>query len=331
MDRNLFIQQSAIVRVLEKKLLNKSVFDRMSESRNLEDALRILGDSVYQSYILKLNRNEDFEEALKSEQEDVYKKAYDLSPDDRIVDILVLKYHYHNIKVFIKENILGEDFRQLYIEYGNFDVEKIKKQFLNEKNSSGEFYEVIKLSKEEYEKTKDPQCIDIIVDEFYFSRLKELVKDIDSDLFYKYIEDLIDFTNINTLLRCQKQERTLGFLNRVLIDGGSIKKNEFFRYLNNKIDEDSMLFKPTRIYRYVKHGIEEYNQTNSLLTFEKEKDNYFINLIKDVKRITYGPEVLFAYLLAKEMEIKNLRIIMISKMNGLDASFIKERLRDSYV
>ena len=31
------------------------------------------------------------------------------------------------------------------------------------------------------------------------------------------------------------------------------------------------------------------------------------------------------------MEIKNLRIILVSKLNGLSSEFIREKLRDSYV
>jgi len=47
--------------------------------------------------------------------------------------------------------------------------------------------------------------------------------------------------------------------------------------------------------------------------------------------VTFGPEPLFSYLVAKEMEIKILRIIMVSKMNNISPDAIRERLRDLYV
>lgn len=55
------------------------------------------------------------------------------------------------------------------------------------------------------------------------------------------------------------------------------------------------------------------------------------NLLKKSKEITYGPEVLFAYIHAKEIEIKNLRITFVGKANGLSSDFIRERLCDTYV
>jgi len=45
----------------------------------------------------------------------------------------------------------------------------------------------------------------------------------------------------------------------------------------------------------------------------------------------YGAEAIFSLLFAKELEIKNLRLILVGKVNGLSADFIKERLREVYV
>ena len=44
-----------------------------------------------------------------------------------------------------------------------------------------------------------------------------------------------------------------------------------------------------------------------------------------------GPEPVIAYLLAKENEIKIIRIIMVGKINRLPTEEIRERLRDVYV
>lgn len=60
-------------------------------------------------------------------------------------------------------------------------------------------------------------------------------------------------------------------------------------------------------------------------------DNYLIELIKPSLTINFGPEPLFSYVLAKEAEIKILRIIMVSKLNKLSPDAIRERLRDLYV
>ena len=56
-----------------------------------------------------------------------------------------------------------------------------------------------------------------------------------------------------------------------------------------------------------------------------------MDLIKETNSINYGAEVIFAYLIAKEVEIKNLRLVLVGKVNDLPFEFIKERLREVYV
>src|SRR5699024_5979671 len=82
--------------------------------------------------------------------------------------------------------------------------------------------------------------------------------------------------------------------------------------------------------------LEEYldkdkSDTENLLNLEKAIDDHFMDFAKKAKSMTYGPEVLLGYLIAKEQEIKNLRIIFISKLNSLPKDFTRERLRETYV
>jgi V/A-type H+-transporting ATPase subunit C len=56
-----------------------------------------------------------------------------------------------------------------------------------------------------------------------------------------------------------------------------------------------------------------------------------MKLIRDAKYVTFGPEPILAYIYAKESEIKNLRIIMVGKINNIPSEVIRERLREVYV
>ncbi len=120
-------------------------------------------------------------------------------------------------------------------------------------------------------------------------------------------------------------------MKKVIIDGGNISEEEYQSYLNKNIDSASPLFRSLEYAKYIARGIEEYGDTGSLSKFELEMDNYLTGLVKESKKVTYGPEVVFSYGYAKEIEIKNLRIILISKLNDLSPDFIRERLRETYV
>ncbi|MDK2799758.1 MAG: V/A-type H+/Na+-transporting ATPase subunit [Clostridiales bacterium] len=47
--------------------------------------------------------------------------------------------------------------------------------------------------------------------------------------------------------------------------------------------------------------------------------------------MAFGIEPLVAYLMAKENEIKIVRIIMVGKINNISNEIIRERLREAYV
>ncbi len=333
MDRSKFIQSSTTTRIYEKSLLSKSQLDRMIEAENLNDSLKYLNDTVYQNSVSKLNRSEDYEIALKDALNTSFRTYYELLPSTEVVDLIAMKYEYHNLKVILKEKISGLDYSRMYINFGNFDFDKLKEEFSTGDRSSLEdrYSEVINKVYDEFLEYKDPQNIDILIDGEYFKNLKGVSETLDVELFKIYAEDLIDFTNIRTLLRCQNQKRDLEFLDRVIIEGGTIEKYKYRDHLFSTVDENSNLFKSSRIYYHLRESLKEYKQTKSLSAFEKSMDDYLMEVIKEAKKITYGPEVAFAYLLAKENEVKNLRIIFVSKLNKLPSKFIRERLRDCYV
>ncbi|KXO16211.1 V-type ATP synthase subunit C [Peptoniphilus sp. GNH] len=333
MDRNDYIQSSATVRVLEKKLLDKPFYNRLIESRDLAEAIRFLQDSYYQTFVQKLSRPEDYELALKEAQDAIYKEAYGLSPHKDPVEIAALIYNYHNLKVLAKEIILKKTLDSVYVAIGDVNIPKLREAVVDKKPSQDveKYYEILQDALSLYEKTKDPQAIDIFMDKKYFENLKYLARKSEMPMIESYAMNLIDFTNIKTFLRCKKQERSWEFISKVLIEGGFIEVENFRKYMIEKLDKDSALFKQAEIYGAVKAGLSSYEDSKSLSLFEQSMDNYFVNMLKEAKKVTYGPEVIFAYVMAKENEIKNIRIILMSKLSGLDSEKIRQRLRDSYV
>lgn len=330
MDRSKFIQSSTRLRVMEKELLKSENFIRASETETLEDALRSLSDTVYNKYINKISSPTEYEYILKEELTRFYDELFDISPSKIPIRLITLKYFYHNLKVLIKEDIGKKDLKDLYMNIGDFDLKEYR-DALVKGSKKNKYFELIQRVEETYEEKKDPQLIDIYLDNAYFTELLELAEESQVDLFIEYAKNLIDFTNIRTLLRAKKQEKDVEFLRQIIIEGGNVRKETYLDLLNREVSSDTDVFKKLEIYKYIKEALDSFKERGNLSDFEREMDNYFIDLIKDVKYITYGPEVIFANVLAKEMEIKNLRIILVSKLNGLDSEFIREKLRDTYV
>lgn len=329
MERNEFIQASVTTRVFEKSLLTKSDFERLIESDDINEAIRILQETKYKEEVAKLEKAQNFERALDLMLIEFYKDIYKMTKDKEVVDLLALKYFYHNVKVAIKEHIIGESLEYLYYDIGDFNVDLLRKSF--EMGSDNEFAVIAKEALGMYEEEKNPQVADIFIDKKYFEHLLRIANNSKVELFSKYVRNLIDFTNISTVIRSKRQDRSVEFLKKVLISGGDIEIKALENLFNTEFDENASVLKSQEFYKFLKAGIEEYKQTGSMSEFERQRDNYFMELVKKVKSITYGPEILFAYLYARETEIKNIRMILISKLNKTESSSIRERLRDIYV
>ena len=63
---------------------------------------------------------------------------------------------------------------------------------------------------------------------------------------------------------------------------------------------------------------------------EQIKDDYLSSLYEAAQTQAFGPLPLLAFLNAKEIESKNLRLLVIGKKNQFDNETIRERVRQVY-
>lgn len=64
---------------------------------------------------------------------------------------------------------------------------------------------------------------------------------------------------------------------------------------------------------------------------EKLCDDMRMKYVKDARYVSFGIEPVCGFLIAKESEIKNLRMILTGMLAGTAKEVTKERLREAYV
>ena len=332
MDKMNFTQAVARLRVLEKRLLNKLKIERMIDSASPEDVLKILQETEYANLMVNVKRSEDYNILLKEELNRVYSLMYKVSPDPAIVDIMSLKYDYHNIKVLLKARALDKDFSSMLIPVGTVDIEKLKSYMTNMeyKELKPIMMEAILEAEKVYHELKDPQKIDIILDKYMYIDMLARAKETEIDFMIDNIKMNIDFSNIKSIIRLKKQEKDVKFLKEVILDGGDISNNVLVRTFEEPIENLATKFSSLKYGEVIKLGLEEYLKTGKLSVLEKFSEDYIMKNLKVAKYITFGPEPVFAYIIAKETEIKVIRIIMVGKLNNVDTAVIRERVREVY-
>jgi V/A-type H+-transporting ATPase subunit C len=333
MNRMDFTQSVVRIRVMEKRLLDKIMIDKLVDANDIDEVIKMLENTEYASSISKTKDSRNYEEILYNELNRVYELAREITPYKEVSNLLALKYDYHNIKVMLKEKLKGEDLSSLYVPIGTVDFNIIKNSFdiSDFRDIDGHFSSAIQEVLSDFEKNSDPQRIDIIVDKAYFNHMYDIAKDIDVELFINYVKDMIDFTNIIAVIRLKKQNKGLQFVEEVLVPNGNIELDQILVSYADSIDAIINRFRTSNITKALKTGLDLYNSTGKISAFEKSMDDHLMELVKESKSVAFGPEPIFAYLVAKEMEIKVLRIIMVSKLNNISPQAIRERLRELYV
>ena len=136
--------------------------------------------------------------------------------------------------------------------------------------------------------------------------------------------------NLKLLLRAQHMRRDSAFISRALLPNGFTDHGQLIQHCDKSLNEIAAVF----IFKYfgdiLKNSADSYDETTGFTIFEKLCDNLLLGLLQQCKYISIGPEMIFAYILARENEIGRVRMLLACKINGIPDTVLRERLRDYY-
>jgi len=157
------------------------------------------------------------------------------------------------------------------------------------------------------------------------------LKGIDNQFLHELADIMIDITNIKTFIRARIIGKTWDFLKKQLVRGGEISEKIYSENNDKPVNSFVGDIRHTRYGDVVYKGWELYKARKNISGLEKLLEDYLMETVRKARLITMGVEPFIAWLFAKEAEIRNVRIIMTGKINGLSNDLIRERLRMVYV
>lgn len=352
MNRDNYIGGSISTRIRENNLLTSNDLERLNDYNSVEDVLNALSDSSYRDAIQNLNRPEEYEKILDEELKNSYDLIENTAGDDNILQYFRERYNFHNLKVLVREIAQDDSYANLYNDIGNIDLDYIKRHLSSDNievgflesleiegyepfnksvNENDTYVEYGKDALKKFRQTNNPKDIDITLDKAYYEKLLIDAKEIDLEELTKYTKERIDLINIKTLLRIKAQGNEASDLSEALIDGGYIQPERLVELAPADINHIVVKLSNENINKYLVRALDdEKSLDQNLLDLEKAIDDHQMDYSRLAKSMTYGPEVLMNYIISKEAEIKNLRIILVSKLNSLPKEFTLERLRETY-
>ncbi len=315
----------ARIRAKELSLLSGSDINRLMSCTSYEECLNVLRDKGWGAD--KDTFESDYQLFLKHEEDKIWNTVSELIKDKSVFNVLFYQIDYHNLKAAIKGYITNSISEDLFSLGGTVEPSFILSCVKND-NFKDLPSHMILPAQEALEKllhTGDGQLCDIIIDKALLETIKKAGEKSESSLIRKYTELYIASTDIKIAIRSQMMNKSKDFLKTALancdtldIDRLTIAAvkgfNDICKYLETTKYSDSVPF--------IKESVQ---------SFDFWRDNKVIELIKDEKYNSFSVGPIIAYVLARENEIKVVRIILSGKLHHIDDNLIKERLRMMYV
>ncbi|MDE5556932.1 MAG: V-type ATPase subunit [Ruminococcus sp.] len=299
----------AVVKAMENSLFTKSDLEQFINARN----------------------QNEFETLINSKNAGTLTEVWDMlrtfAPDSKELEILLYRNDFHNLKAVLKAMISGREPDNYFIEPSNVELDDLKEAFRTKDMDILPDYmrEIAIQAYEILTTTLDGQLVDSLIDTTCMTTMQKSADNSGSDFMRKYVNLITVCADIKTAYRCSKMNKQRAFLEVAICGSPELDKESLIR---------SALSGTETLLSFLEHTT--YGELAILLKespaqFEKRCDDIITELAETARMKAFGIEPLVAYYIAKEAEIKNLRIISVCRESGADKETIMERLRELYV
>lgn len=321
-----FAYAVARIRSLETRLLDNAQLDRMASAPSLNDALTLLGETEYNGCLTDSKESGNFEAALSTELNRVIQLLLGLAEDAPEFNVFVYKYDVANLKKILKSD---HPTTLHFTDTGAWNPEKLLEISTGSKVDGVPvaFSRAVTEARDTFRETGDIQDIDRILDRAWFDYGYHTLRCGISPLLFEWWVASIDLTNLRTFVRLRLIGLPFSEYERFYIPDGKLMLDDFHAIWDQPDDKLASWLSMTE-YSPLFGG--DNNVLTSLTVLEREYDNYLTGIIQKAKLIPLGIEPLVGYLIAKEIEIRTLRIILVGKANQVPTLQLKERLRRAY-
>ena len=331
-----FVYPNAKFEAMGNPFIGGKELDSVAESKDIisfKETINTLKDyniSGDDTSSVQRSLDDNFIETVNMMQKDSSKKMNDF------YDVYFEKIDVYLIKNMLKRKIEGKNieekkpdeailpktkkFLQKIIDADKNDLPSILKNY--------GFNEELTLAVTD--ERPDFLTIDTDIDKYIINRFKQTKVPYKCEQGkQKFVKTMVDIINVKNILRAKQLGYNVESCQKMFIGEG----REIAPWKHKELSElDSVSqvisgLEATSYYDPLKNAIEDYNQEKSVQVFEIALDQLFLRLVRDISMQNYisiGPTIRF--LISKEFEIRNLKIIAKGVSENLPVNIIKSFL-----
>ena len=313
----------ARIRALEVALFSDATIEQLIACPDYAQCLTFLAERGWGD----ADTPAEAEAILTREEEKIWEIVRELHVDMSKFDVLSYPKLFHNLKAAIKEVCTEE--KTMHIFYDDVSIPGKEMLDIVRNKDFGKLPANMQHAAEEaYETllhTRDGQLCDVIVDRAALDAVYAAGRKAKDAIIRDYAESTVAVADIKIAVRSQKTAKSLDFMTRAMAECDSLNVAQLAKAALNGMDA----IREYLVGTAYAEGAEALAESPS--AFERWCDNRIIQTISPQKynAFTIGPVI--AYVIARQNEIKTVRIILSGKQNELPDDSIRERVREMYV
>ncbi len=311
------------VRAKELSLLTAQTVDTLLAAKNAADCVRLLAEKGWGTG----DANVSADRLLAEERDKTWSLLAELVEDLSVFDVFLYVNDYHNLKAAIKLCYTSLDAVDVYIPHGTIPPDEICRAVASRGwgDLPAHMREAAEAAMLALTHTGDGQLCDMMIDRAALSAILTAGKESPYQLIRDYAALTVAAANIKIAARCQRTGKSLAFIREALAPCDTLDISSLAQAAASGFEALLAYLEGTR-YAEAAAALRV-----SSSAFERYADNAVMALIKPQRYHPFTLEPIAAYLLARENELRLVRLILTAKQNQLPEASVRERLRELYV
>ena len=318
----------ARIRALETQLFEPSQLQRMMDAGELGAALGVLAESGYARW---MNEGARYDSALEAELCATFEEFTAFVPDRELIDIFRIPYDFHNVKVLMKGAFKagGRKRYDLLTRLGTVPPDDLVSRMESEEYGllPWGLPEIFPSCVSVWEQNADIVETERLLDERMFAAVISLAESLGFPGVISWARARVDSENIRNLLRMKRfgfePSAAAPFFHR----GGTVALSDLVSMISEPPDAWIRNLAYSSLGEAISAVGVSDNFDEQISALERALDDFCSAAVARARYSTTAPENVTAYLWGKEMEIKNIRTILVSKAAKTNRDGVKGMMR----
>ncbi|MFH1127020.1 MAG: ATP synthase A1 subunit C [archaeon] len=336
---------NARVRVMKSTMIQRDEYQKLIKM-SPDEITKFIGETAYKKEIdelaMKFNGVDLIEAALNLNASRSFNKLIKISSKEvrTLIEEYLGQYDVYNLKTILRGKFCGkasDEIKRLLIPAGHLDMDAldalVKMETIKEVLAASKILKMDKKTMDaidEYEKTKSLMDIENIIDKGYYNSLMELSLKIPKNGKYirNFIKTEIDILNIRLLFRLIREKmQKKDIREKLVFSGEKLKRDKLLKLADSKdIDELYSGLSGTGYDKVIADCMDDVKK-NEFGCLEIVLEKHYLKkayLMMHQNPLSVGP--IIGYMVGKDIEIRNLKMLARAKVVGLDEKFMNDSL-----